>query len=130
MQFYTRQHKFYCGIAGLSLWLAVGMGMLPGILRARKAAWHQAFAAFGLAVFLLCVPAHLGIEARSRVGFVLAQGTPLRLTPTHEAQYLTRLPAGEPARVERTRGHFLLIRTNHARGWVEKAQFGPICPFS
>ena len=122
--------NWWAWIAGLSLWLAVGMGMVPGILRARKAAWHQALAAFGLAVFLLCVPAHLGIETRSRLGFVLTQNTPLRLTPTQEAQYLTRLPAGEPARVERTRGDFLLIRTNRALGWIEKDQFEAICPFS
>jgi len=120
--------NWWAWIAGLSLWLAVGMGMVPGILRARKAAWHQALAAFGLAVFLLCVPAHLGIETRSRLGFVLTQNTPLRLTPTNEAQYLTRLPSGEPARLERARGHFLLIRTNRALGWIEEDQFGAISP--
>jgi tetratricopeptide (TPR) repeat protein len=120
--------NWWAWIAGLSLWLAVGMGMLPGILRVRKASWHQAVAALGLAVFLLCVPAHLGIETRCRLGFVLGQDTPLRLTPTREAQSLTRLPAGEPARVERVHGHFLLIRTNRALGWVQEDQFGPICP--
>jgi tetratricopeptide (TPR) repeat protein len=120
--------NWWAWLAGLCLWLAVGMGMLPGILRARKAAWHQALAAVGLAAFLLCVPAHLGIESRCRLGFVLAPDTPLRLTPTREAQYLTRLPSGEPARLEHARGRFLLIRTNRALGWIEKDQFGPICP--
>lgn len=115
-------------IAGLSFWFAVGIGALPGMLRMRKAAWQQALAAFGLAVFLLSLPAHFGVETRSRIGFILEKNTPLRLTGTEEAQYLTRLPAGEPARLQRVRGKFVLIRTNHVRGWVERTQFGLISP--
>ena len=111
-------------IAGVSLWLAVGMVMLPGILRLRKAAWHQAVAALGFMAFLLSVPAYLGIHTRSHVGFVLQKDVPLRLTPTLEAQAVTRLAAGEPARFIRTRGNYVLIRTNRALGWVEREQFG------
>lgn len=111
-------------LCALSLWLVVGMGLLPGIFRVRKAAWHQAVAAFGLALFLLSIPAQIGIQTRSRLGFVIQKDTPLRLTPTAQAQYLTRLAAGEPARVERVHGHYLLLRTNRALGWVEKSQFG------
>jgi len=59
---------------------------------------------------------------------VLEKNSPLRLTPTQEAQWLTRLPAGEPARFEAVRGKYVLIRTNRATGWVEKSQFGLICP--
>lgn len=114
--------------ATLSLWLAVGMGVLPGIFRVRKAAWHQAVAALGLAVFLLTLPAHVGIETRSRIGFVLQKDTPLRLTPTEDAQFVTRLAAGEPARLERTRGRFLLVRTGRALGWLEKGELGFVCP--
>ena len=90
--------SWWAWIAGVSLWLAVGMVLLPGILRRRKATWHQAIAALGLMVFLLSVPAHIGVETRSRIGFVLQKDTPLRLTPTLEAQAVTRLAAGEPAR--------------------------------
>ncbi|MGH7970081.1 MAG: hypothetical protein ACREIC_15280, partial [Limisphaerales bacterium] len=111
-------------LCALSLWLVVGMGLLPGIFRVRKAAWHQAVAAFGLALFLLSIPAQIGIETLSRLGFVIQKNTPLRLTPTAQAQYLTRLAAGEPARVERVHGQYLLLRTNRALGWVEKSQFG------
>ena len=113
-------------IAGFSFWLAVAMGLLPGIFRWRKAVWHQAVAALGLAVFLLSLPAHLGVNTRSRIGFVLQKNTPLRLTPTEDSQFVTRLAAGEPARLERTRGRFVLIRTNHTVGWVEKSQLGLI----
>lgn len=114
--------------ASLSLWLAVGMGTLPGIFRLRKAAWHQAAAAVGLAIFLLSLPAHLGIETRSSLGFVLEKDTPLRLTPTQDAQLITRLAAGEPARLERVRGRYLLVRTGRALGWLEKGELGFVCP--
>ena len=120
--------SWWAWIAGASLWLAVGMGMLPGILRQRKATWHQAIAAVGLMVFLLSVPAYVGVETRLRIGFVLQKDTPLRLTPTLEAQAVTRLAAGEPARLVRTRGNYVLIRTNRALGWVEEDQFGLTCP--
>jgi hypothetical protein len=120
--------NWWAWIAGASLWLAVGMGLLPGILRRRKATWHQAVAALGLMVFLLSVPAHVGVQTRSRVGFVLQKDTPLRLTPTLEAQALTRLAAGEPGRWVRTRGNYVLIRTSRALGWVEQDQFGLACP--
>jgi hypothetical protein len=120
--------NWWAWIAGLTFWLAVGAGTLPGILRWRKAAWQQAVAALALAVFLLSLPAQLGVDTRSRIGFVLLKDTPLRLTATHEAQFVTRLSAGDPARLERVRGNFLLIRTSRAVGWVEKDQFGLICP--
>jgi tetratricopeptide (TPR) repeat protein len=115
--------NWWAWIAGLSFWLAVAMVMLPGIFRWRKLAWHQALAALGLAVFLLSVPAHLGVDTRSRIGFVLQKNAPLRLTPTENAQFITRLPAGEPARLERIRGTFLLIHTSHTTGWIERNQF-------
>ena len=113
-------------IAGFSFWLAVAMGLLPGIFRWRKAVWHQAVAALGLAFFLLSLPAHLGVKTRSRIGFVLQNATPLRLTPTEDAQFVTHLAAGEPARLERTRGGFVLIRTSRTVGWIEKGQLGII----
>ena len=117
-------------ITGGSLWLATGMTLLPGILRQRKAAWHQALAALGLTAFLLSVPAQLGVHTRSRIGFALGKDTALRLTPTQDAQTVARLPGGKPARCERTRGNFVLIRTSPdgARGWVTREEFGLICP--
>ncbi len=120
--------NWWAWIAGTSLWLAVGMAMLPGILRRRKATWHQAVAALGLMVFLLSLPAHVGVQTRSRIGFVLEKDTPLRLTPTLEAQAVTRLAAGEPARWVRARGNYVLVRTSRALGWVERDKFGLACP--
>lgn len=120
--------NWWAWIAGLSFWLAIAMTMLPSIFRWRKAAWQQAGAALGLAIFLLSVPAHLGVDCRSRIGFVLQKETSLRLTPTDEAQVITRLPSGEPGRFERMRGRFVLIRTGRSLGWVQQDEFGLTCP--
>ena len=119
--------NWWAWIAGASLWLAVALVMLPGILRLRKTTWHQAVAAFCLMVFLLSVPAYAGLHTRSRIGFVLQPDTPLRLTPTLEAQSVTRLASGEPARLVRTRGDYVLIRTNHTLGWVGRGEFALAC---
>ena len=121
--------NWWAWLAGSSLWLSVGLVFLPGIFRWPKRAWHQAVAAFGFAIFLLCVPAHFGVDTRSRIGFVLGKDTALRLTPTAEAQPVTRLAAGEPGRLERIRGGYLLIRTSRASGWVERSEFGLISRF-
>ena len=115
-------------LAGASLWLAVALIMLPAIFRWRRRGWHQAIAALGLAVFLVCIPALFGVSTRARIGFVLEKNTQLRLTPTSNAQTVTMLGAGEPARIERQRGAFLLIRTTFGRGWIERTQFGRVCP--
>jgi tetratricopeptide (TPR) repeat protein len=115
-------------LAGVSLWLAVGMVLLPRILRWRRAGWHQALAAAGFAVFLLCLPSLVGVHTRMCIGFVLEKETPLRLTPTREAQTVTMLAAGQPARCERTRGNYLLVRTSYGQGWIERGQFGWVCP--
>ncbi len=120
--------NWWTWISGLSLWLSVGILVLPGVLRLRKAPWQQAAAAVGLALFLLSLPAQLGVQTRSRLGFVLEKDAALRLTPTAETQYITRLSPGEPVRLERVAGRYYLVRTNHARGWVEREEFGLMCP--
>jgi hypothetical protein len=120
--------NWWAWVAGLSLWVAIGLVMLPGIFRLRKAAWHQAVAALCLAVFLLSLPALFGIQTRSALGFVLQKDVPLRLTPTEEAQFITRLAAGEPVRLQRTRARYFLVRTSRGAGWLEKEQFGLTCP--
>jgi hypothetical protein len=119
---------WWAWIPGAGLWLAVGMAVLPGILRRRKATWHQAIAACGLMVFLLSAPAHVGVETRSRIGFVLTPDAPLRLTPTQDAQVITTLAPGEPVRWVRARGKYVLVRTNRALGWIMANEFGLTCP--
>jgi tetratricopeptide (TPR) repeat protein len=113
-------------VTAISLWLAVGALTLPAVLRRSRATWHQALAALGLGIFLFSLPAQFGTFTRTRLGFILQKDTPLRLTPTAEAEAVTRLAAGEPARRVRTRGNYVFIRTNHAAGWVDKRQFGLI----
>jgi hypothetical protein len=114
-------------LAALSLWLALALVFLPATLRWRKADWHQAAAAALLAIFLLTIPALFGVHCRSRLGVICSKDTPLRLTPTAEAQTLARLAAGEVARLERERGGYVYVRAgNDAAGWVERSQFGLI----
>jgi hypothetical protein len=114
-------------LAAVSLWVALAMVMLPGVLRWRKADWHQALAAGCLAIFLLTLPALLGVHTRAKFGVIRTQDTLLRLTPTREAQTLGKLPAGELARLERQRGQYVYVRAgNDAAGWIERRQFGLI----
>ncbi len=115
-------------LTAICLWTVAAMITLPIVCRWRRSGWHQAAAALALGVFLLCLPAHWGVHTRSFIGFVLEREVPLRLTPTHEAEEVTRLAAGEPARWIRTRGDYLYLQTTRASGWVEKGQFGFLCP--
>jgi tetratricopeptide (TPR) repeat protein len=119
--------NWWAWVAGGSFWLAVGMTMLPGILRLRRAAWHQWAAALGMMIFLLSIPALVGVHTRSRMGFILQKDTPLRLTPTSEAQATTQLAAGEPARLERVKGRYYFVRVARTQGWIEKSQLGLVC---
>lgn len=117
--------RTWAWLAMLSFWGGLAMIMLPGNLRKRRADWLQGVAAAAFAVFFICIPALAGIQTRSSLGVVLSDQTPLRLTPTQDAQLLTHLAAGEMARVEMTRGKYLYIRMgNDSAGWVERAQFG------
>jgi tetratricopeptide (TPR) repeat protein len=115
-------------LAGGSLWLAIGLSVLPGVFRWRKPAWTQAVAALSLAVFLASLPALIGVVTRTQIGLVLQRDVPLRLTPTEEAEAVTKLPSGEPARVVRSLGEYVLVRTARGQGWVRRGQFGFICP--
>jgi len=120
--------NFWGWIVGGSLWLAVAMVTVPGFLRIRKAGWHQTLAALALGIFLLSIPAHVGIITRARIGIVLEKNTLLRLTPTQEAEAVASLTAGEPARKVRAQGNYFFIRTPHGSGWVERRQLGLLCP--
>ena len=115
-------------LAGAALWLAVGLLVLPGVLGFRKATWQQWPAALACGMFLFCLTADYGVVSRTHLGFILAKNTPLQLTPTHDAELVLTLAAGEPVRVLRTRGNYVFIRTSTTSGWVEQGAFGLICP--
>jgi hypothetical protein len=115
-------------LAATSFWLATTLIALPSFRQWRRADWHQGGAAAGFTLFLLAIPALIGIDTRSRLGVVLPDQVSLRLTPTREAQSLAKLAAGETARLERERGDFVYIRVNReAAGWVLRPEFGRIC---
>ncbi len=115
-------------LGGVSLWVAVGLITLPGFLRRPRATWSQALAATGLAIFLLSLPVQIGVHTRARIGFVIGPGAALRLSPTRDAETVTQLAPGEPARSERVRGNYVFVRTNRSAGWLEREQFEPVCP--
>lgn len=115
-------------LGGVSLWTAVGLIMLPALLRRPRATWSQALAATGLAIFLLSLPAQIGAHTRARIGFVVGPGAALRLSPTRDAEIVTQLAAGEPARSGEVRGDYVFVRTSRNAGWLERAQFKLVCP--
>ena len=115
-------------IASLALWFTVGIIIVPGVFRKRRTTWQQALATAGLVVFLISVPAQVGVWTRSRTGFVTGKGVALRLTPTLDAETLTQLAPGEPVRWVRARGNYLFVRTSRSAGWLEKKELGLICP--
>lgn len=115
-------------LGGVSLWVAVGLITVPGFLRRPRATWSQALAATGLTIFLLSLPAQIGAYTRTRIGYVVGPGATLRLSPTRDAETVTQLAPGEPARLERARGNYLYVRTNRSAGWLERDQFELVCP--
>jgi hypothetical protein len=120
---------WWIAILSAGLWGGVAMLTLPRLLGWRRADWHQGVAAMLFAVFLLSGPALFGVWKRSQFGVVLEDETPLRLTPTREAETLVKLSAGEMARVERERGDYFYVRADGDRaGWVRKADFARVWP--
>jgi tetratricopeptide (TPR) repeat protein len=115
-------------LACLTLWLTVGLLLLPGVLRWRKAGWHQLLAALAFGVFLLSVTANFGVASRAGIGFVLRKNAPLQLTPTQNGETISTLAAGEPVRQVRKRGHYAYVRTLNGAGWVDEKAFGLLCP--
>jgi tetratricopeptide (TPR) repeat protein len=115
-------------LGGVSLWAAVGLIMLPTFLRRPRASWSQALAATGLAIFLLSLPAQIGGHTRARIGFVVGPGAALRLSPTRDAETVTQLAPGEPARGGEVRGDYVFVRTSRNSGWLERVQFEFVCP--
>ena len=115
-------------LAGSSLWLAVGMMTLPGVLRWRKSGWQQALAAMAWGFFLFSLTANLGVASRTQIGFVLKKDAALLLTPTRESEVISMLSGGESARRIRTRGDYIFVRTAFAAGWIRREQFGLVCP--
>lgn len=115
-------------LAGGTLWLTVGLLVLPGVFRLRKSGWQQWLAALAFGIFLFSLAGSFGVLSRTQIGFVLKKNTPLLLTPTHEAEVVTTLAAGEPARKVRTRGNYVFVRSLGGAGWMEQGEFGQLCP--
>jgi hypothetical protein len=78
---------WWAWLAGLSLWVAIGAAVLPGILRVRKAAWHQAVAAIGLAGFSAKPPGSFWHRQPGENGLQPVEvGTPVARCPPHRSR--------------------------------------------
>jgi len=115
-------------LASASLWLAIGMMVLPGILCKHKANWHQFFAAVAFGIFLFSLACNYGVISRTNIGFALKKNVPLRLTPTHDGEIICTLAPGEPLRSIRSRGQYCLVQTAGASGWLQTNEFRLVCP--
>ena len=120
--------NWWAWIAGVSLWFTVGMVDAAGV---------PALAQGGLATGAgggwtrgVSVQSARRKSARTR-GRASAscwkRAPPSGSRPHEEAQTVTQLAPGEPARWERVRGKYLFVRTSHGAGWLEKNQFGLLC---
>ena len=110
--------------ASVGLWGGVTLLILPRLIGARRADWHQGMAALLLTVLMLSLPALFGIHRRANLGVALEDATSLRLTPTRDGEELVKLPAGEVARVEKERGGYFYVRAEGDRaGWVRRQEF-------
>ena len=107
-----------------SLWLTIALGfVLPIILGRRRTAWTQSLAAIAFGGLLLTITGAAGIHTRTALGVVWSGGTPLLQVPTHHAQTLARLPAGEAIHSRYRRGNYFFVRTSSAgSGWVEETR--------
>jgi hypothetical protein len=118
--------------AAVGLWGGVALLMLPRLFGTRRADWHQALAALLLALFLLSIPALIGLHTRRQIGVILEEDTPLRLSPTREGEArdsLGKVAAGEVGRLEKTRGDYFYVRAEGDRaGWVHRREFRTIWP--
>jgi tetratricopeptide (TPR) repeat protein len=115
-------------LSGVTLWLAVGLLVLPGIFRRRQTGWQQWLAALAFGMCLFCLAANLGVVSRAQTGFVLKKYAPLRLTPTHDGELISTLSGGEPVRKLRTHGNYIFVRSLTGAGWLDRNDFGPLCP--
>ena len=115
-------------LAGISLWLAVGALMLPGVFRWKKTGWQSTLAALGFGIFLFSLTANCGVVGRAEIGIILKKNAPLLLTPTRAGEIISTLNPGEPARRLRTHGDYYFINTPNGAGWIEAGELGLINP--
>jgi len=115
--------NWWAYITSLGIWMALGALGIPAVLGRRKTVWQQLVAGIGLMMIVLGIPALAGIHTRAQIGIVLKKDAELKLTPTSEGQVMSRLAPGEPARLVRRKGRFLLVLTSRGKGWLDNNEF-------
>lgn len=120
--------NLWAGLAAGLFWATAGLILLPGVFLRRKASWNQWVAAVTFGLLLFSVAANVGVVSRTEIGLVVRKGVALRLTPTREGEVVSTVAAGEPGRKLRARGDYVFVRTMNGSGWLERGEFGLICP--
>lgn len=118
--------NWWAWITGMGVWMALAALGIPAVFGRRKTVWQQLIAGIGLMLIVLGIPAYIGIHTREKIGFVLRKDAEMKLTPTAEGQVVSRLAPGEPARLLRRKGPYLLVSTAHGKGWLDDTQFALI----
>lgn len=106
-----------------SFWLVILVAVvLPVTLRWRRTALSQSLAAFALGFFLLALAGAYGVQTRARLVVVTAPASTLLQVPAVHAPVVSKLTAGEVARMESARGNYYFVRTGTGDfGWLEKS---------
>jgi hypothetical protein len=118
--------NWWAYLTGMGIWMGLGALGVPAVLGRRKTMWQQLVGGIGLMLIVLGIPALIGIHTRANIGFVLKKDAELKLTPTQEGQVVSRLAPGEPVRMIRRKGPFILVGTPRGKGWLQTDHFGLI----
>ena len=115
-------------LAGATALLSVGLLVLPGICRRRKAWWAAVAGGAGVRDFSVQPHRKFRGGEPDPNRFRPEKNTPLRLTPTQDGEVISTLAPGEPVRrLVRSRGKYIFIRTlGDMVG--QQSDFGPLRP--
>jgi tetratricopeptide (TPR) repeat protein len=115
-------------LTGATLWLALGLLILPSVFRRPKRGWHQFVAALAFSAFLVSITGDAGAISRTHLGVIIRKNAVLQLTPTRSGEEVSTLNAGEPVRALRRHGDYVYVQGLGTAGWLDRSAMGLICP--
>ena len=107
-------------------WLALALLVLPGLYGGANILTHIAVAV-AIAALLCASVALVGYHKISGTCIVLAEDTPLRVSPTAESSERGFLPAGTQASIRKEHGSFVFLDLSDGDvGWVQTSEIGRV----